>query len=121
MAAGANRSTSNSACFSHFRSLSPALARSARIYETDGPTALVQLRNRRARRVAIGAEHTAVAGFWLEPRAAPVLGAHLVGPHVDEVVNLFGLAIRHELTGHAWEARHYENWGNFQMPFFGEN
>jgi hypothetical protein len=31
-----------------------------------------RLRNRRARRVAIGAEHTAVAGFWLEPRAAPV-------------------------------------------------
>ena len=25
-----------------------------------------------ARHVAIGAEHTAVAGFWLEPRAAPV-------------------------------------------------
>ncbi len=27
-----------------------------------------------------------------------VLGAHLVGPHVDEVINLFGLAIRHGLT-----------------------
>ncbi|MBX9727326.1 MAG: NAD(P)/FAD-dependent oxidoreductase [Sphingopyxis sp.] len=27
-----------------------------------------------------------------------VLGAHLVGPHVDEVINIFGLAIRHELT-----------------------
>ena len=27
-----------------------------------------------------------------------VLGAHLVGPHVDEVINLFGLAIRHHLT-----------------------
>ena len=27
-----------------------------------------------------------------------VLGAHLVGPHVDEVINLFGLAIRHSLT-----------------------
>jgi glutathione reductase (NADPH) len=27
-----------------------------------------------------------------------VLGAHLVGPHVDEVINLFGLAIRHNLT-----------------------
>ena len=27
-----------------------------------------------------------------------ILGAHLVGPHVDEVINLFGLAIRHNLT-----------------------
>jgi glutathione reductase (NADPH) len=27
-----------------------------------------------------------------------ILGAHLVGPHADEVINLFALAIRHELT-----------------------
>jgi glutathione reductase (NADPH) len=27
-----------------------------------------------------------------------ILGAHLVGPHVDEVINLFSLAIRHGLT-----------------------
>ena len=27
-----------------------------------------------------------------------VLGAHLVGPHVDEVINLFALAIRHGIT-----------------------
>ena len=27
-----------------------------------------------------------------------ILGAHLVGPHADEVINLFGLAIRHGLT-----------------------
>ena len=27
-----------------------------------------------------------------------VLGAHLVGPHVDDVINLFALAIRHDLT-----------------------
>jgi glutathione reductase (NADPH) len=27
-----------------------------------------------------------------------ILGAHIVGPHADEVVNLFGLAIRHGLT-----------------------
>lgn len=27
-----------------------------------------------------------------------VLGAHLVGPRVDEVINIFGLAIRHRLT-----------------------
>ena len=27
-----------------------------------------------------------------------ILGAHLVGPHVDEVINLFALAMRHKLT-----------------------
>ena len=27
-----------------------------------------------------------------------ILGAHLVGPHADEVINIFGLAIRHGLT-----------------------
>ena len=27
-----------------------------------------------------------------------ILGAHLVGPHADEVINLFALAIRHDLT-----------------------
>jgi glutathione reductase (NADPH) len=27
-----------------------------------------------------------------------ILGAHLVGPHVEEVINLFALAIRHGLT-----------------------
>jgi glutathione reductase (NADPH) len=27
-----------------------------------------------------------------------ILGAHLVGPHADEVINLFALAIRHNLT-----------------------
>jgi glutathione reductase (NADPH) len=27
-----------------------------------------------------------------------VLGAHLVGPHAEEVINLFGVAIRHGLT-----------------------
>ena len=30
-----------------------------------------------------------------------VLGAHLVGPHADEVINLFALAIRHDLTAGA--------------------
>ena len=30
-----------------------------------------------------------------------VLGAHLVGPHADEVVNLFALVIRHGLTATA--------------------
>jgi glutathione reductase (NADPH) len=27
-----------------------------------------------------------------------ILGAHIVGPHADEVINLFALAIRHDLT-----------------------
>jgi pyruvate/2-oxoglutarate dehydrogenase complex dihydrolipoamide dehydrogenase (E3) component len=27
-----------------------------------------------------------------------ILGAHIVGPHADEVISLFGLAIRHNLT-----------------------
>ena len=30
-----------------------------------------------------------------------VLGAHLVGPHVDEVINIFAIAIRHSLTTEA--------------------
>jgi len=27
-----------------------------------------------------------------------ILGAHLVGPHAEEVINIFGVAIRHGLT-----------------------
>ena len=27
-----------------------------------------------------------------------IVGAHLVGPHVDEVINVFAVAIRHGLT-----------------------
>ena len=34
----------------------------------------------------------------VEDGTGRVLGAHLVGPNVDEVINLFGLAIRHGLT-----------------------
>ena len=34
----------------------------------------------------------------IEEETDRVLGAHLVGPHADEVVNLFALAIRHGLT-----------------------
>jgi glutathione reductase (NADPH) len=34
----------------------------------------------------------------IEDGAERVLGAHLVGPNVDEVINLFALAIRHGLT-----------------------
>lgn len=34
----------------------------------------------------------------VEEGSGRILGAHLVGPHADEVINLFGLAIRHNLT-----------------------
>jgi glutathione reductase (NADPH) len=34
----------------------------------------------------------------VEEGSGRILGAHLVGPHVDEVINLFGLAIRNGLT-----------------------
>lgn len=34
----------------------------------------------------------------VEEATGLILGAHLVGPHADEVINLFGLAIRHGLT-----------------------
>lgn len=34
----------------------------------------------------------------VDEEAGRILGAHLVGPHADEVINIFGLAIRHGLT-----------------------
>lgn len=34
----------------------------------------------------------------VESDSGRILGAHLVGPHVDEVINLFAVAIRHGLT-----------------------
>jgi glutathione reductase (NADPH) len=36
----------------------------------------------------------------VQERSGKILGAHLVGPHVDEVINLFAFAIRH---GHSAE------------------
>jgi glutathione reductase (NADPH) len=41
-----------------------------------------------------------VYGFkvLVEEKTERILGAHLVGPHVDEVINLFALAIRNGLT-----------------------
>ena len=36
----------------------------------------------------------------VEEESGLILGAHLVGPHADEVINLFGVAIRHGLTVH---------------------
>jgi glutathione reductase (NADPH) len=35
---------------------------------------------------------------FVEGDSGRILGAHLVGPHADEIINLFGLAIRHHLT-----------------------
>jgi glutathione reductase (NADPH) len=48
-----------------------------------------------ARRVA-----ETVYGFktLVEEKSGRILGAHLVGPHPDEMINLFGLAVRHGLT-----------------------
>jgi glutathione reductase (NADPH) len=48
-----------------------------------------------ARRVA-----ETVYGFkvLVQEQTDRILGAHLVGPHVDEVINVFGLAIRRGLT-----------------------
>jgi glutathione reductase (NADPH) len=34
----------------------------------------------------------------VEERTGRVLGAHLLGPHADEVINIFALAVRHGLT-----------------------
>jgi len=34
----------------------------------------------------------------VDKRTGQILGAHIVGPHADEVINLFALAIRHNLT-----------------------
>ena len=34
----------------------------------------------------------------VEEGTGRILGAHIVGPHADEVINLFGLAIRHNVT-----------------------
>lgn len=48
-----------------------------------------------ARRVA-----ESVYGYkvMVEEATNLILGAHLVGPHVDEVINVFGFAMRHGLT-----------------------
>ncbi len=41
-----------------------------------------------------------VYGFktFVEEGSDRILGAHIVGPHAEEVINVFGLAIRHGLT-----------------------
>jgi len=37
----------------------------------------------------------------VEEKSDQILGAHLIGPHADEVINMFALAIRHGLTANA--------------------
>ena len=37
----------------------------------------------------------------IEEDSGRILGAHLVGPHADEVINLFALAIRHGIPAKA--------------------
>ncbi|MDN5340819.1 MAG: glutathione reductase [Euryarchaeota archaeon] len=46
---------------------------------------------------SIGQRH---AGYKLliDEASRRILGAHLIGPHVEEVINIFALAIRHGLT-----------------------
>lgn len=46
---------------------------------------------------SIGQKH---AGYKLlvEKDSRRILGAHLIGPHVEEVINIFALAIKHNLT-----------------------
>lgn len=48
-----------------------------------------------ARRVA---ENTYGFKVLVEEETGHILGAHLVGPHVDEVINVFALAVRYGLT-----------------------
>ncbi len=40
----------------------------------------------------------------VEEGTGQILGAHIVGPHADEVINLFALAIRHNLTARDLQA-----------------
>jgi glutathione reductase (NADPH) len=46
------------------------------------------------------AESTYGFKVLIEEASDRILGAHLVGPHADEVINLFALAVRHGLTAH---------------------
>lgn len=50
------------------------------------------------------AEKTYGFKVMVEQDTGHILGAHLVGPHADEVINLFALAIRHGLTAENLDA-----------------
>jgi glutathione reductase (NADPH) len=43
----------------------------------------------------------------IEEQTGRIVGAHLVGPHAEEVINLFALAIRHGLTASDLKAAHF--------------
>jgi glutathione reductase (NADPH) len=43
------------------------------------------------------AEDTSGFKVIVEEGSSRILGAHLIGPHADEVINVFALAIRHGL------------------------
>lgn len=40
----------------------------------------------------------------IEDGTGRILGAHIIGPHAEEVINLFGLAIRHNVTARELQA-----------------
>jgi glutathione reductase (NADPH) len=44
------------------------------------------------------AEHVYGYKTLIDEDSGRILGAHIVGPHADEVINIFGLAMRHDLT-----------------------
>jgi glutathione reductase (NADPH) len=46
---------------------------------------------------SIGQKHVGYK-LLVESGSRRILGAHLIGPHVEEVINIFALAIRHGLT-----------------------
>ena len=45
----------------------------------------------------VGERHSA-SKVLVEPDTGRILGAHLLGPHAEEMINLFALAIRHKLS-----------------------
>jgi glutathione reductase (NADPH) len=44
------------------------------------------------------AEHASAFKVIVEEGSGRILGAHLIGPHADEVITVFALAIRQGLT-----------------------
>jgi glutathione reductase (NADPH) len=53
--------------------------------------------SRRFTNRSIGQKHVGYK-LLLDEDSRRILGAHLIGPHVEEVINIFALAIRHNLT-----------------------
>jgi len=59
----------------------------------------------------------------IENGSERILGAHLVGPHADEVINVFAVAIRNDLTAHQLEGTvfAYPTGGSDVVYMFGDN